>query len=285
MSVFARYGIFGYLSATIEGTSIMDTVNSSMETQQPVQDGPQEPASFLDRAAGVFSSPSETFEELSTAPVRNSTWLFPLLLSIIISVVFVVAIFYNQSLRDQIIEQRMAEMQKQVSEGKIQQEQVDRANEAMESPVMFMLFGGISAVFAAAIAFFLVALFIWLGGVLFLKFGGGYPKVLEMYGLASLVGLAGAVVTLIMMNLFGSMYAAPAASMAVMNTFDHRNAIHNLLSAVNIFSIWQVAIVGIGLAKVSKRPTGSGMGVAFGLWGAWVIVSVALATLFGWTMR
>ncbi|HLX12547.1 MAG TPA: YIP1 family protein [Bacteroidota bacterium] len=242
-------------------------------------------ASFLDRATGVFSSPGDTFQELSLAPVRATSWLIPLVMSLVITVVFVAAIFYNQTLRDQVIAQQMAEVQKKVADGQITQEQVDRMQEGMNSPVLFIAFGGISAVVVITIIFFVAGLALWLASILFLKFSGPYPKILEMYGLSSLIGFIGAVVTLIMMNLLGSVNAIPSGQILFMNSFDHHSWLHNTLGAINLFSLWQTYTVGIGLAKLSNKPNSTGLGLAFGLWALWEIIAVVLETAFGVRMR
>jgi hypothetical protein len=43
-----------------------------------------------------------------------------------------------------------------------------------------------------------------------------------------------------------------------------------------------MVVVGIGLSKFSGKSIGVGIGTAFGLWFAWVLISVfALASMFG----
>jgi len=49
-----------------------------------------------------------------------------------------------------------------------------------------------------------------------------------------------------------------------------------LFASLNIFSIWEAAVIGIGLSKFSDKPTGTGMGVAFALWIVWVALSIFL---------
>jgi hypothetical protein len=78
------------------------------------------------------------------------------------------------------------------------------------------------------------------------------------------------------------MYASPSAALAVLSSYSPKNSMHRLLSSLNIFSIWQMVFVGIGLAKFSGKSLGTGIGVAFALWVVWVLVSVfALASMFG----
>lgn len=70
------------------------------------------------------------------------------------------------------------------------------------------------------------------------------------------------------------MYASPGGALAVLNNFNPKNTTHRLLSSLNIFTIWQMVVVGIGLAKYAGKSSGTGIGVGVGLWIVWVLVSV-----------
>jgi hypothetical protein len=47
---------------------------------------------------------------------------------------------------------------------------------------------------------------------------------------------------------------------------------HRFLSSLNVFSIWQVVVLGIGLSKYAQKALGSGITVAFVLWVIWVLL-------------
>jgi len=61
-------------------------------------------------------------------------------------------------------------------------------------------------------------------------------------------------VSMIMMNMMDSMYAQPSPRSSC-GHYDAGNFGHNFLASMNIFSIWQVAVTGIGLAVVSGRKS------------------------------
>lgn len=240
-------------------------------------------STFLSRAADVFSAPGEVYAEVAAAPVQTTSWLLPWLFSLIMGIVFTFALYNNALLRQQIYDMQSDGMKASVAQGKMTQEQFDRATEAMESsgPALFMMIGGGGAVVSLSAIFFGASLAFWLVAKFALGFAGSYSKALEVFGLASLIGLLGSIVTLLMMNVFNSFYAQPAPSLLVMDTFDHSNKLHRLFSSLNVFTIWQVAVLGIGIGKISRKTAGAGIGIAFALWGLWVIVSVS----FGWGMR
>ncbi len=231
-------------------------------------------SSFGARAAGVFSSPGEVFSEVARSPVQTSSWLLPYIFSLLIICVFTFALFNNPSLRQQILEPQQQKMQKAVEQGKMTQDQYDRAVSVMESPVMFYSIGIISSIIFVSIAFFVAPLVLMLAAKLVLKAPAPYKKMLEVFGLSSMVGALGAVITLLMMHVFDSVHASPGGGLLVMHGFDTENMGHKLIASLNVFSIWQTWLVGKGLSSVTGKP--SGVGTAFGLWVVWVIVASLL---------
>ena len=86
---------------------------------------------------------------------------------------------------------------------------------------------------------------------------------------------------MLMMNLMNSLYAQPGGAYFLMDSFDSNDFGHNVLASLNLFTVWQVAVVGIGLSAVARKSAGQGMMLSFGLWIVWVIV----AGLLGWSAR
>jgi hypothetical protein len=80
------------------------------------------------------------------------------------------------------------------------------------------------------------------------------------------------------MHVFDSVHASLGGGLLVMNHFDPENMGHKLLASISVFGLWQTALVGMGIAAVSGKPASTGMGMAFGLFAVWVILSSAL----GW---
>jgi hypothetical protein len=141
---------------------------------------------------------------------------------------------------------------------------------------MFMVFGIVFGTIFILIFYFGAPLFLWLSNKLILKSTVGYGKHLEMYGISNWIGVLGTIVTLILMFAFNTMYASPSAALAILSTYDVTNTTHKILSVINIFSIWQCGVVGVGMTKLSGKSVGAGIGVAFGLWIVWLVVSVSL---------
>ncbi len=243
----------------------------------------EQTTSLMDRITNVFASPFELFDEVAVNKVQTSSWLVPLVLSIFMAISIVVALYYNDSLRSQIYDKQAEKMHEAVEQGKMTQEQVDQYVDGMRNsgPVMFLAIGGGSAVIMTVIIFFAATLIFWLVAKFGLKFSGPYTKMLEVLGLTSMIGFLGSIVTVIMMYVFDSMIATPSGAILIFQNFDMNSKLHLLLAQLNVFTIWQMGILGIGISKISSKSLGTGLGVAYGLWILWVLASV----MFGFGIR
>lgn len=231
--------------------------------------------SFSDIIMNVFASPTDAYEGIRTSPTRASVWVVPLIITLVLTCCFTGLMFTNESMKNQIMDSQRTRMEEQVKAGKMTQEQADRATEQMEKAGgMMIAVGIIFGVVTVSIMFFLAALVFWLVGRFGLKAEGGYGKYLELYGAASWIGILGFIITILLAVAYGSIYASPGGALAVLSNFDPKNTTHRLLAAFNIFTIWQMIVVGIGMSKYAGKTSGTGIGVGVGLWIAWVLISV-----------
>jgi len=239
--------------------------------------------SLSDIIVNVFASPAEAFEGIRTSPSRASVWVIPLLLTFVLTIGYTWMMFTNESIKSQMIDMQKERLQEQVQAGKIPQERADQITDGMEKGSgMMMAFGIVGAVIMISITVFVGALFLWLIGKLALKAEAGYGKYLELWGSSMWIGMLGLIVSALLLMAFNSMFASPSAALAVISNYSPKNSLHRLLTSLNIFSIWQTAVVGIGLSKFSGKSMGAGIGAAFALWIVWVLISVfALASMFG----
>jgi hypothetical protein len=134
-----------------------------------------------------------------------------------------------------------------------------------------MMFGAGFQIVAISAMFFLGSLLFWVAAKAVMKFSGGYAKVLEVVGLASCVGILGTIITIMLMNVMNSMTATPGGGLLLGESFDPLNKGHKLLAALNIFTLWEMGLIGLGLAKISGKSIGQGLMIAFGLWALWTV--------------
>jgi len=251
-----------------------------MEPIENIEQDNVEITPFSTRAVNVLTSPGELFTEMAATPVQLTSWLIPFLLMIVMVGLMVYSITNNPALYDTIIREQAAEMQQNVDDGDMTQAQADQAASFM-TPTIFLAFGIIGGTLITTVVMFLVPLILmWLSKGM-LQYTGEYKKMLEVYGITIVIGIAGLLVSLIMMNLFNSTYAQPSGAFFVRDIYDTGDFMHNLMASINVFTIWQIAVIGMGLAAVSNKKAADGMMVSFGLWVVWVLI----ASSMGWGAR
>jgi len=253
-----------------------------MENQSAVPAEAPAASSFMERAVDIFSSPGKVYGEIAALPAQTSSWVIPYILTLLIAVISNIAIFSNPSLQSQALEPQKEVIQERVQQGKMTQDQANQAEEMISSSgTMMLVIGIVGAVVVMSIMFFAGALVFWLATKLILKSPATYKKMLEVYGLPLLIGVLGSIVTLLMMHLFSNLYANPGGGLLVMDHFSRKETAHMLLAQMNIFSIWQMAVLGVGLSKVSGKSTGTGVGLALGLWVVGVVAMSLAGKMFG----
>jgi hypothetical protein len=243
-----------------------------------MEEQPLPPAPALGKTiSDVFTAPSDAYEGLATSAPSAILWLLPFLLTLLLAVTATFVIFNTDALRTQVIEQQQKQLDKSLQEGKISQERYDQTVNQMEKMgSMFVVFGSVGAVIFISLMFFIYTLLLWLADKFILKATAGYVKHLELYGISAWIAILGTIVSIAMMVGIGSMAAGPSAALAVTNDFDPSNKLHGLLAALNIFGLWQTAVVGFGLSKFSGKSTGMSLGVSFGLWAVWMAILILL---------
>lgn len=244
-----------------------------MEQYEP----PVQATPMSDLLLNVFSSPGDAFEGLKASPTRASVWLIPMIILIVIASGATYLMFSNPTLKDQFMQGQEQVLQKSVDSGKMTQEQADQQKQGMERMGgMFIAFGIIGSVVFISVMFFGATLILWLVGKMAMGSTAGYGKYLELYGLSSWIGILGGIIMILMVGAMGSLYASPSAGLAVLSNYNPTDNTHRILSALNIFSIWQAAVVGIGMSKLAGKSAGMGIGIAFGLWVVWVAITIFL---------
>lgn len=237
--------------------------------QAPLPPAPPLGKSMID----IFSAPSEIFTGLHKTEAKPTLWAIPLIFSIVIGVLIVIAINTNEVLKAQRIEIARQAIEQRVADGKMTSEQADQALTQMEKNEGFIfVMQIIGVIIILTIFFFLAPLFLWLANKICLKSTAGYGKHLEMYGITTWIGVLGGIITIFMMVGLNSIFAQPSLAIFILNNLDIKNSLHKLLTTINFFGIWSTVLVGIGLGKLSEKSSSAGLGVAFGLWIIWIII-------------
>jgi hypothetical protein len=217
---------------------------------------------FPRRLVAVFTSPRALFEHLAHRP----TWLVPL----IVYVVAILAVFFV--LWDPVI------MPEQIAKLEESGQMNDQAMMMMSGPGKYFVFA-FGTVFAVvqilvwALAVFLVAGFL-LGGTL------SFRQALSIISHASLVAIPGALVRIPLALASGSsqVTVGPGAFFPVATAEGFfQKFLANVLTNLDLFLLWEVALVTLGTAIVSRLPFAR---AALGVWSLYVLF-VLLASLLG----
>ena len=215
----------------------------------------------------VFSAPGDAFANLDTAESKPLHWILPLIISIAAIIIMTIIGFSNQSLKSQRLEATRITLEQRVTQGKMTQEQFDRTMEGMEKGGGIILAVSVVAItIMLCLFFFISALLLWLGSKFVLKLPVGYGKILELSGIATWISVLGIFLQMLMMIGLDSIYAQPNAAIFFYQNFDITNSVHKTLAALNIFSIWQTIVIGIGLQQWSKKSLLLPMIVSFAVW-------------------
>jgi hypothetical protein len=240
------------------------------------------PMSFSDKLINVFASPGELFDNVRRTEKTASNWVIPMLLLMVVTIAVGQIIVHNPSLSDQLGETIKKGIEKNVQEGKMTQERADQAYEQFARPgaLMFTIFqiGGI--IIVTPIVFFLLGLVYWLIGKWALKASAPYMKAVEVVGLSSYISILATIITILLMLAMDSLHASPSLAIFV-SGFDMENKLHLALAQVNIFTIWGLVVVGIGLAKLYQRDITRILVILFALWILWCAVTIVLGIRMG----
>ncbi len=213
----------------------------------------------LSKIMGIFSRPKETFGSIDEKP----DWLLPFLILIAVSILSLVITYHKVLLPEQIT--KVTEM------GNLTEEQLAKAREMM---------GGMRGILLSLVGIIItIPLFLFLKSGIFLVFSnilGGestFKKVLSVSSWALLIEVAEIIVKTPIMFLKHS--SQVITSLALFFPFlSHKSFAFRFLNKFDFFTIWELVLIGIGLAIASKFSTKRGEGIVFSLWVIWIIISV-----------
>lgn len=239
--------------------------------------------SLVARLMNVFAMPGEVFEEVKAAPPGTANWLVPVLLNCIVGAIAAVILMSQPAILQSIREKQDAQFQKMVQQGKMSQADADKAMAVAEKftgPTLMKITGVIGSVVVSFVAFFWWTTILWLLGRWFLRVDFGYTKAMEAAGLASMIGVLGVIVTLLLQVNLSNLTSSPSLAMLV-SDFDPKKVSHLALGAVNVFGIWRVIVQSIALARLAGVPFQRSAFVMFPVWLLCQSVMIAFASLAG----
>jgi hypothetical protein len=238
---------------------------------------PQAKLSAVQRIAGVFFSPGETFADIARAP----SWVMPIVLLTVLSLV-VCAVMMQRVDWNGFLEKQMSKSARfeQLSSAQKAQ-QLSIASKIIPYQVYGIGFLGslLGAVIIGAVYLGVFNLFLGAG----IKFKTAFGITAH----AMLVGLVSSPLLIIVMFLkpFGEVDPEHliASNVGEFLSNELPKWLLKLTGALDIFTFWLLALLVIGFAAANPRKISKGgaVGVVFGVWAVFVLVKVMWAVIFG----
>jgi hypothetical protein len=256
--------------------------------ETPPPSAPKAPTMSLPaRLLNVFAVPGDVYDEVKDAPHTAANWLVPALIASVVGAVSVWIVLAQPAIQQQIREKQdraiEQQLEKGVRAGKLTREQADQQRAAAEKfmgPAVMKITGMFGAFFYSFARVFLYGLLLWLIGLWWLKVRFNYLKAVEIAGLAGMIGVLGAIVTLLLKVNLSNPASSPSLALAV-GDFDPKNPLHLLLAAANLFDVWQLWVMALGLARLAGVPFVRAGFPVFGFWVLWSAVWISIATALG----
>ncbi len=225
------------------------------------------------RIVRVFWAPAEVFEDIR----RRPTWVLPLLGIMLLSLATQMVAVQHIDLRTTLME-RMESRNTEISE-----EQLDRAVEVAEKmkylgPVAGLLI--VPVAMAALAGIFLVSIRTTGGET---DFRTTFSSMLHAYWPPSFTG------SVLGMVLFSRAGALPQdelqrvvkSNLGAFLSADAPRWQHALAGSVDIFNLWTIALLVMGFSIVARISRGRAAVAVLVPWGAYILVKVGLAMIFG----
>jgi hypothetical protein len=233
-----------------------------------------EPMPLGERIVNIFTAPGELFENVRLTGKTTSNWLLPMVLFIVIAVALNQLILTNPSLVEQMSTVMRKGIDEAVAKGSMSATQAEAAAEFMRpDSIIFRLQQILGVTLVTPVALFLLSLIYWLLGKWAMSARAPYMKVVEVVGLTFFISILETIVTTLLAYGMDSLFAGPNLALFVSH-YDLQNKLHMTLSKVNLFTIWDLAVVSIGLSKLFQRDLPKVLVLVFALWILWSAFTV-----------
>jgi len=236
--------------------------------------------SLFARLTNIFVTPTEVFDEIKSSKRTPANWIAPLVAGIVAGVVYTIVVFSQPAVIQQMQEAQEKKFEQMVASGKTTQQKADEGTAALEkfmTPGMLKLFGSLGSVLMNTALLFFTALIFWAVGSRAFQADFHYLKAVEAVGVSTMINVVGAIVAMLLAVIYGNMAMTPGPALLI-KPFDAANKIHLSLSALNLFSIWYVGVLSIGLARMTGAAFSK---AAMWLYGIWAALTFGPIWLFG----
>jgi len=256
-------------------------MEQSQLTPEAPQETPQPPAMSLGgRLLNVLATPGDVFQEVKTTPDTTANWVVPALILIVVSWAAALLIFSQDSIQHQLSEITEQAIQRQIDTAHLSEQQGEQARAMGEkwAGISSRIGAALVPVFTGFVTPFLWGLVVWLLGAQLFKGHFPYMKAVEVVGLANMISVLDVIVRTLLIVGLGNLYASPGPVLLV-KQFDPQNPVHSVLGAVNVMTLWLLAVRAIGLARLSGASFAKAAVWVFGIWAAYTGFIIGIGAL------
>lgn len=257
--------------------------NNTNSAEEQFTAEPEELTSLtkMEAITGVITEPGNTFESISKNKTKHY-WVVPIIIFIVANLIAMVLFYADQELYSTVISKQRKNLEerfdKSVKEGKMTQEQKSMAMEQAEkfmdpkSPFAIAIALGASVI-GPFIIMVLVSV-IYLVCFKIIKAGFEFTNILNVVGLTFIISSIAKILETVLSILIGNVTNFSPAFLFSEEKFG--NTVYNLISKVDLFSIWALIVTSIGLTIIGKVKTKVMYFFVFGLWMIWSLISAFL---------
>jgi hypothetical protein len=238
-----------------------------MEQIIPSVQPEEKPMGGASKVINIFFEPKKVFESLKIKP----TWLIPFLIAALIGIGF---FYYTYPLMMKQQVEKIRENEKIPDEQK--QMIIEKMTERNHPPLWQLPFAPVGALFVFAI----------LSAVLFFVFNvllGGdstFRLVFSVYAYSSLIAIPSMIVKFPLIMIKKDI--GVQTSLALLLSADSKDTfLYRILSGFDIFTLWQVILLSVGMGVLYKYTTKKAFTVVFVLWVLLILGMSGLSSLFG----
>ncbi|HEX7401962.1 MAG TPA: Yip1 family protein [candidate division Zixibacteria bacterium] len=238
-----------------------------MEQVIPTVPPEEKPMGGASKILNLFFEPKRVFESLKIKP----TWLVPFIIVALLGIGFFYSTYpymMNQQVERIRDNDKIPEEQKQVL--------IDKMTEKAHPPVWQLFLAPLGTIVVLVVV----------AGILFFAFNvilGGdssFRRVFSVYCYSSLIGVPAIIVKYPLIMLKKDLNVQ--TSLALLLSAESKNSfLYSLLSSFDIFTIWQLILVSIGMGILYKYSTKKAFTTVCILWIIWVVAKSGLSSLFG----
>lgn len=237
---------------------------------------PQAAISPFGRVIGVIFSPKATFEDIA----RKPSWVLPILITTVLSVISVVALNQRVNWHDYIIQQ--IEKSPRADQLTAEQKQ-QQADMGAKFTVGIVYASGLLVPICFAL---LVGLVMWGAYNLLAGTGARFSQSFAILAHAGLVGIVSTPLFLLVLFLKPPGTLDPenplATNLAALLPEESAKWLVTLCKSIDVFTFWTLILVAIGFAAVNPRKLKGAKSfiIAFTVWAVYVVIRVGVAFIF-----